>query len=33
VLFRSYFCPGCGRALDSEVTVGDDAPAEDIRLA
>lgn len=32
VLFRSYFCGGCGRAVDGEVTVGDDAPFDDIVL-
>jgi N-methylhydantoinase B len=32
VLFRSYFCGGCGRAVDAEVTVGDDAPFDDVIL-
>ncbi|CAB4870476.1 unannotated protein [freshwater metagenome] len=33
VYFRSYCCPGCARALDGEVTVGDDAPYDDVELA
>lgn len=33
VLFRSYCCGGCGRIVDGEVTVGDDAPVDDIKLA
>ncbi|MFN8217069.1 MAG: hydantoinase B/oxoprolinase family protein [Solirubrobacterales bacterium] len=32
VLFRSYHCRGCGRSVDSEVTVGDDLPFDDIAL-
>lgn len=32
VIFRSYFCGGCGRAVDAEVTVGDDAPFDDVIL-
>lgn len=33
VLFRSYHCPGCARAVDAEVTVGDDGPFDDIAVS
>jgi N-methylhydantoinase B len=32
VYFRSYYCGGCARALDAEVTVGDDMPFDDVEL-
>jgi N-methylhydantoinase B len=33
VLFRTYHCRGCGRSVDSEVTVGADRPFDDIELS
>jgi N-methylhydantoinase B len=33
VEFHTYHCNGCGRSLDSEVTVGADGPFDDIAIA
>jgi N-methylhydantoinase B len=32
VLFRSYHCRGCARAVDAEVTVGADTPFDDVSV-
>ena len=33
ILFHTYHCGGCGRSVDSEVTVGADGPFEDIAIS
>ncbi|XSC47371.1 acetone carboxylase subunit gamma [Bradyrhizobium sp. RDT10] len=32
VAFRSFYCPGCGSLMDSEVVVDDRPPTHDIQL-
>jgi N-methylhydantoinase B len=32
VVYRTFLCPGCGRALDNELTLRDEAPVWDIRV-